>query len=116
MAAPINMAAKGHPLLVDLALVGQAKDLKATRVGQNGAMPAHKRVQTAKGFHQAMTRPQIKMISVGENQATACCGEIARLQGFDIGLSANWGKGGPGTCAMRGRKGAQARCALGLLN
>ena len=63
----IQMRPKLHPVLGHLAQFIEAEDLKAARVSQNGAIPAHKPVQPAKPANQLMPRPQIKMIRIAQN-------------------------------------------------
>ena len=91
--ATVNMAAKGDAVIVQLALMGQAENLKAARIGQDGAVPAHKAVETAKLLHQFMAGAQIEMIGIGQDQLRTSLGEIARFEGLDIGQRADRGKG-----------------------
>src|SRR5262249_42236749 len=43
--AAVDVGAEGDPVLVQAAQVGQAEDLEAAGVGQDGAVPAHEAVQ-----------------------------------------------------------------------
>ena len=65
--AAINMARETHALFRHLADVGQREDLVTARIGQNGACPTLKLMQTARLIENISARTQEKMVSVAQN-------------------------------------------------
>ena len=63
-AVAVQMGGKGHALFGDLAQLCQTEYLKSTAVGQNGAVPAGKFVQTAHLCHQLVAGTQMQMVGV----------------------------------------------------
>ena len=61
------MGGKGHALFGDLAQLCQTEYLKSTTVGQNGAVPAGKFVQTAHIGYQLVAGAKVKMISIAQH-------------------------------------------------
>ena len=65
--APVDVAGKGHPLLGDLAAVGQAVDLVAAAVGQDGAVPLHEAVQTTGRLHHLRAGAEVEVVGVAQD-------------------------------------------------
>ena len=105
--AAVDMAAKGHAVIVQPAVVGQAEDLIAAGIGEDGAVIGHKSVQPAQALDQLMAGAQIEVIGVGEDQLAAGFGKVARLQRLDIGKRAHRRKGGHVDGAVRRVKDAK---------
>ena len=79
-AVAVQMGSEGHALLGDLAQLGEAEHLKSAAVGQDGAVPAGKLVQTAHVGHQLVAGAQVQMVSVAEHDLCADVLEILRRQ------------------------------------
>src|SRR5215467_5269632 len=71
MLGTIEMRAKAHTFVGDLAKRGQTKDLIAAGIGEDGARPGHELMQAAEAANQIVTGSQVKMISVGEEDFRA---------------------------------------------
>src|SRR5579884_778357 len=67
----VNMRAKTHAFLAHFAQLAQAEYLEAAGIRKQSAVPAHKSVQPPHFAHQLMPRPQIKMISIAQNDLRA---------------------------------------------
>ena len=63
----VEVRGKGHALLGDLAQLCEAEHLKSAAVGEDGAVPAGKLVQTAHLCHQLVARTQMQMVGVAEH-------------------------------------------------
>ena len=55
------------PLLLQLAAVGQRKDLKAARIGQHRSVPCREAVDAARLFENFHSRTQVKVVGIGQN-------------------------------------------------
>ena len=65
-APAVNVGGKGDPLLGDLPQAGQGEHLKASAVGEHGAVPAHKLMQPAHLTDHPVPGAQVKMVGVGQ--------------------------------------------------
>ena len=65
----VDVALKGHAVLIDLAHLGQRKDLKPARIGQHGVRPLHEPVQPAHLGHQVGAGAQVEVVGVGQAPA-----------------------------------------------
>ena len=65
------MGGEGDALLRYLTQAGQRKDLKSAAVGEDGAIPVHKPVQSAQLPHHPVSRPQVEVVGVGQLDLTA---------------------------------------------
>ena len=87
MSVTVQVRMEHDALLGDLANAGKAKDLKSTRIGENGARPGHEAVQSPKLTNQLVAGTKIKMIGIAENNACIeLFGEIALRKSLDSGL------------------------------
>ena len=68
---PVDVAAEGHPLLGELAEVGQAHHLEAARVGQDRPLPVHQAVQPPEPRHPLGPGPQHQVIGIAEQDVGA---------------------------------------------
>lgn len=66
MCRSIQVRAKRHALVGDLAQIVEAENLKAARVGEYRPIPRHEPVQSAHLPNRLDPRPQIKMVSIGQ--------------------------------------------------
>src|SRR4029077_17766613 len=85
----IEMRAKPHSVVGDLAEFRETEYLVAARIGEDRSSPGHEFVQTAKLADQLMPRPQIEMIGVGKNDFGAQLFERLLPQSFDARRGAN---------------------------
>src|SRR5690554_4823424 len=67
MRRPVNMGTKDHSFFFHFGKGRKAENLKTTAVREDRPRPIHKGVQTARFFDNVTSRPQVKMISVAEN-------------------------------------------------
>src|SRR5271154_5443374 len=86
MLRAIQMRAKAHTLIRHFAQLRKTKNLEAAGVRKNSARPGHEFVQTAELANQLMPRPQIEMVGVRKNDASAEFFERLVAQGFYRGL------------------------------
>ncbi len=98
------MAFESHPIFIDLAHLGQGKDLEAAGIGQDGVGPVHKLMQAAHLCHQVRAGAQVEMIGVRQNQAGANFFQLGGGDCFDGGLGADRRKDGGRNIAVGGVK------------
>ncbi len=67
----------------ELERVGEAEDLEAARVGEDGAVPVHERVQTAGVAHDVGTGAQVEVVGVGEQHLRADVVQLRRGDALD---------------------------------
>ena len=101
MARAVDMGLKGRPLLGDLPQGAQAVDLESAAVGQDGAGPVHEPVQAAELGDQSMSRPQIEMVGVAEDDLRAQVADLLRRQRLDGALGAHRHEGRRRDLAVR---------------
>ncbi len=96
---PIHWAAKVHALFFNFAHCPQAKHLKPARISQNGAIPAHKLVQTAKIGHDVQAGPHPQVECVAQDDLRIDFAKVTRGHAFDGAIGAygheNWGLNNP---------------------
>ena len=80
VAAPVDVAAKGDAVVVDVAGGGQREDLVTPRVGQDRSPPAHEVVQAAQLPHHLRARAQVQVVGVGQHHR---CAGVRELLGRD---------------------------------
>src|SRR5205823_7575392 len=71
MTGTIQMRAKLHAALRDLAQLIQTKNLKSARVSKNTALPRHETMKSAHVADRLMTGPQIKVVGVAKKNLNA---------------------------------------------
>ncbi len=67
MRAAIDMGLKGHTLVIDLVQVCERKDLKPATVRQDRSLPVHETMQLTEPLDPLMSRPEVKMIRIAQN-------------------------------------------------
>ena len=82
----VERRAKLDAVVADLADLGQAEDLEAARVGQDGPAPAHEAVQPAELAHDVGPGTQQQMVGVAQHDAGAGGVEILGRERLDRGL------------------------------
>jgi hypothetical protein len=116
MGAAVNVGTKGDAVRIDLPVGGQAEYLVPARIGEDGTIPLHKRMQTAKATNQLVTRPQIEMVCIGEDELGARFVQITRLQRLDVGQRADRRERRHLDGAVGGVKGTQTGGAVRLMH
>ena len=71
MARAIDMRIEIYPLFLYLVELGEGKYLKSAAVGEDGSIPVHELVQTARLFYHVVARAHIQVIGVGKNYLAA---------------------------------------------
>ena len=88
--AAIEVRLKGDAMLGDFAQAGEAEDLEAARIGEDGVGPGHEAMEAAEGTDELVAGAQIEVVGVGEEDGDAkVVGEIALRESFDGGLGAD---------------------------
>ena len=85
---------------VTLLIVGQAEELKAAAVGEDGPVPAHEGVQAAQVADHGFARPQGEVIGVGQHHLRPGLAELLDFQPLDASLG---GHGHKGRAVLPGR-------------
>ena len=97
------MGLEDDAIVGDLSEFGKAEDLKPPGVGQNRTRPAHEAVQPAEPAHGFMTRAQVEVVGIGENNGRIdFVEEFLRRDAFHRGLGANGHKDGRRNHTVRG--------------
>ena len=65
--AAVDVAAKGHALVSQFAVIGKRKHLKATAIGKDGTVPTVKLVQSACTLDDIHTGSQVQVIGVAQD-------------------------------------------------
>src|SRR5580704_18371442 len=110
------MRPKHHTFFIDLAQLVQAENLKAARVGEDRAPPRHKAVQSAQLPHSLNSRPQIKVISIAENDLGAEFFQSLLRNAFDRRDRAHRYKHRRLNLAMRRRQPSEPSFAAGFFD
>ncbi len=69
--SPLRWDWKGHAFFGDLAQAGEAEDLEAAGIGEDGVGPGHEAVQSAELADEFVAGAQVEMIGVGEEDVDA---------------------------------------------
>ena len=70
-ARAVDLGAEARAVVVDRALIAEAEDLVAARVGQDRPVPAHEAVQAAELRDDLLARAQVQVVGVGEHHLGA---------------------------------------------
>src|SRR5438477_9590753 len=71
MRGAVKMRTKTYAVIRNFAKLGKAEYLVAAGIGENGAIPGHKFVQTAQSANQFASRAKVKMVSIAEDDLRA---------------------------------------------
>ena len=71
MRTTIEVRTEPHAFVGNFAQLTQAENLEAARIGKHSARPTHETMQPAHAPDSFVTRPQIKVIRVAENDLRA---------------------------------------------
>src|SRR5918994_1690508 len=89
MLAAVEMRAERRALFVHFAPCREAEHLIPAAVSEDGLVPSDECVETTELSDTRSTRPQVKMIGIGEDDLGAQVVEIAMRHGFHGALSAD---------------------------
>src|SRR5258708_38669681 len=89
MLRAVEMGAEAHALSGHFSQFGEAEDLKAAGVREDGARPGHELMQATKLADQFVAGTQIKMVGIREDDCRAELFERFIAQAFYSGLRAN---------------------------
>src|SRR5579875_643270 len=67
MLVTIEVRAKEHACIGNLAQCIEAEDLEPARIGQNGTRPSHKFMQTPLALDELVPRPEKEVVGVGQD-------------------------------------------------
>ena len=95
------MRLKRRSFLGNLPQGAEAVYLKAAAVGQNGALPVHEPVQTAEVRDQSMSRSEVEMVGIAEDDFRTQAADLLRRQRLDRGLRAHRHEDRRGRIAVR---------------
>src|ERR671915_267555 len=105
---------EGDAFLVrQLDRVAEGEDLETARVGEDGPVPPHEAVETAQGFDDLGTRPEIEVVRVAEEDRGAELAQAVRVEPLDGSLRADGHERGRGHDSVGGCENAGARLAVG---
>ncbi len=86
----IEVRLKDDALVGDFAQAGEAEDLEAAGIGEDGVGPRHEAVQAAHAADGFVAGAEVEVIGVGEQDFDAeIGGEVALVEPFDGGLGAD---------------------------
>ena len=111
---PVEVALKNDPLVGYLGEPGEAEKLITAAVGEDGAPPAHERMEPAQPGDKLRAGAQGEMVGVGQDDLGAHGGEIGGVERLDRGLGPHRHEGGRVHRAVRGLQEAKARLSTGL--
>ena len=89
VAAPVDVAAEGHPVVADVADGGEREDLESPGIGEDRTLPAHEVVQPAQLRHHVGAGPQVEVVGVGENHRRARRRQLLRRDALHRPLGAD---------------------------
>src|SRR5882724_11056198 len=105
------MRAKRHTFFAHLCEITKTENLKAAGIGQERSVPAHEFVQTTQRADQLMSRTQVKMIGVPQNDVGIQFLEHILGHSFDRTNGSHRHKRWRFQRAVRGLYAAEPRCA-----
>jgi len=111
----VEVRTKTHAFVGDAAKLGEAENLIAAGVGEDGVRPGHELMQATEAANQFVAGTQIKMIGVGEEDFRAQLFERFLRECFDGSLRADGKKKWRFHCAVgRGEAAAPRSSGIGL--
>ena len=112
----VDMAAEGHALLLDLAVLGQAVDLIASGVRQDGPVPPHESMESSPLLQHVQSRPEVKVIGVAQDDVGVHhIREHVLRHGFDRALGAHRHEDGRADGAVPGLQSPGTGAGMGIL-
>ncbi len=117
MLGTVEVRAKTHAVVGDFAEIGEAENLIAAGIGEDGAAPGHEGMQAAEFADQCMSGTKVKMVGVGENDFGAESFERFLSETLDCGGGANGHENRRFDDAMRRSEKATPRAGgIGMLD
>ena len=89
---PVEVGAKGHPIVVDFAQPLEAEHLESAAVGEDRMRPVHESVQVAEAGDHVGARAQVQVVRVAEDEARTCLLQFLGADGLDRSLCAHRSK------------------------
>ena len=114
MGRAIQVRTKPYAFFRHLTQLVQTEDLESARVGQNGARPRHETVQPTQLAHLLHSRPQVKMVSVAEQDLRAHLLQFTWVERLDAALRAHRHEDRRLNDAMGGDQSTQPRAGRGI--
>jgi len=112
----IEVGLKDHAVIGDFAQAGEAEDLKAAGIGEDGVGPGHEAVQAAHAADGFVAGAEVEVVGVGEHDFDAEVGrEVALVETLDGSLRADGHEDRSFDGAMRGVEEAGAGAGGGTL-
>ena len=113
--AVVVHGAEGHTLIRDLHELSMAKDLKATRVCEDGSVPAHERMKAAHVLDEVGTGTLREVVGIGKQDPRADGLELVGQKALYRSLRPHWHEDGGGDVTMRRVEHACAGVGHGIL-
>jgi len=104
----VKMRAEFHAVLLDFANLGEAENLEAAAVGENGFGPVDELVEITGGGDDVEAGAEMEMVGVAENDLRAHLEEFARVEGLNAALCADGHEHGRFNDAAGGREASEA--------
>ena len=115
--AAVVHGAERHAVVVEAEdRVAQREDLEAARIGEDRAAPGHEPVQAAERLHGLLTRPEVEVVGVREQDRRAEAGQLVRIDALDARLRAHRHEGRRRHVAVSGAQHPGPRLAVGSGN
>jgi hypothetical protein len=112
--AAVEVRAKRHALVVNLAQARERKHLKASGVGEHRPRPPGETMQPAEGVHHLGARPQPQVVGVAQDDARARGGDLLHRERFHRAEGAHGHEGGRLHRAVGRLEQAHARGAVAV--
>ena len=106
---------KVDAVLLDPAETLEREDLEPARVGEHRSVPGGEAVETAHGSHHVLTRAEVQVIGVAEDDLRAGAADVGGTEAADDAMGAHRHEGGRADGAVRKREGSRASGAEGAL-
>ena len=112
----VEVRAKGDALVGKLAQLGQAEDLEAPAVGEDGAVPVHEAGKAAAFPDELGPGPKVQVVDVAQDDAGLdYLPQVARQDSLYRSLRADGHEGGRGNLPARQAEGAGAGLGFGVV-
>jgi hypothetical protein len=89
MRRAVQVRRERHAIVVDAPQIGEAEDLEAPGIGEDGPVPGHEPVEATQPCDTLGSRTQVEVIRVSEDDLGTRGAKIARRQRLDGGLRAD---------------------------
>ena len=110
----VDVRAEDGLLLGHLDAMGEAEELEAAAIGQDGPVPAHEAVQAAERGNDLFAGPQGEMIGIAQHHLRPAPADLIDLQPFDGSLRGDGHEGGQIYRPVRRGKNTPPRRTVGI--